>query len=151
MVERTNRPVLILTPLAVAQQTVKEGEKFGVKVVRSAGGRENWRIPRGVIFVTNYEKLHHFDPSDFAGVVCDESSAIKSFDGRRRAAVTEFLRTIPYRLLKEWTRPRLPFTAATVPARCLPEHTFPRGGSHCWCGRTARALVAVTAELAINP
>jgi hypothetical protein len=91
-----NRSVLILTPLAVAQQTVREGAKFGITTRRSAGGDG----PRGAeILVINYEKLHHFDPADFGAVVCDESSAIKAFDGKRRAAVTEFCRTIPYRLL----------------------------------------------------
>jgi len=95
VVRKTNRPVLVLTPLAVSQQTVREGEKFGIEVRRSAGGSPNGAH----IVVTNYEKLHHFDSADFAGVVCDESSAIKSFDGKRRAEVTEFMRTVDYRLL----------------------------------------------------
>jgi hypothetical protein len=94
VVRKTNRPVLIQTPLAVAQQTVREGAKFGVEVYRSNDGK----IRKG-INVTNYEKLHYFDPNDFAGCVCDESSAIKAFDGKRRAQVTEFLRTLRYRLL----------------------------------------------------
>lgn len=98
VLEHTNRPVLILTPLAVAQQTVREAEKFGIKAIR-ASRSEPVREVFPVILVTNYEKLHHYNPRDFAGVVCDESSAIKGFDGKRRAAVTEFLRTIPYRLL----------------------------------------------------
>lgn len=94
VVRHTNRPVLVLTPLAVAPQTVREGNKFGIEVLRSDG------ILKGAhVYVTNYEKLHHFDPSQFSGVVCDESSAIKAFDGKRRAEVTEFMRTIPYRLL----------------------------------------------------
>jgi hypothetical protein len=92
VVAHTNRSVLVLTPLAVAQQTVREGAKFGIDVRRKASGRPG-------IIVTNYEKLKHFSPEDFAGVVCDESSAIKAFDGKRRAEVTEFLRTVPYRLL----------------------------------------------------
>jgi len=95
VVRQTNRNVLILTPLAVAQQTVREGVKFGIDVLRSAGHLK----PGAHIVVTNYEKLHHFQPEDFGGVVCDESSAIKAFDGKRRAEVTEFLRTVPYRLL----------------------------------------------------
>ncbi len=93
VVRKTNKPVLILTPLAVAQQTIREGEKFGIEAHRSAG------VVHPGINVTNYEKLHHFNPDDFAGCVCDESSAIKSFNGKRRAEVTEFLRTLPYRLL----------------------------------------------------
>jgi hypothetical protein len=95
IVRKTNRPVLILTPLAVSHQTVREAEKFGIDCQRTAGA-----IPPGArVLVTNYEKLAHFSPADFAGVVCDESSAIKAFDGKRRAEVTEFLRTLPYRLL----------------------------------------------------
>jgi len=95
VVRKTNRPVLILTPLAVAPQTLREAEKFGIGCERSSGAGK----PKAGILVTNYEKLHHFSPTDFAGAVCDESSAIKAFNGQRRAQVTEFLRTIPYRLL----------------------------------------------------
>lgn len=95
VVRHTNKPVLILTPLAVARQTVREAAKFDIDCKRSDG-----TIAAGAhAVVTNYEKLHRFSPSDFAGVVCDESSAIKAFNGKRRAEVTEFLRTIPYRLL----------------------------------------------------
>jgi hypothetical protein len=93
VIRKTNKPVLILTPLAVGQQTMREAEKFGIEARRSSGA-----IFKG-INITNYEKLHLFRPDDFAGVVCDESSAIKAFDGKRRAQVTEFLRTIPYRLM----------------------------------------------------
>jgi len=95
VVRQTNRSVLILTPLAVAQQTVREADKFGIECRRSSGTLE----PGAHTVVTNYEKLHHFNPDDFGGVVCDESSAIKAFDGKRRAEVTEFMRTVPYRLL----------------------------------------------------
>lgn len=96
VVRYTNRPVLILTPLAVGAQTVKEGEKFGVECVRSHDGK----APAGArVVVANYERLHHFDRNDFAGVVCDESSILKNFDGKTRAAVTEFMRKLPYRLL----------------------------------------------------
>jgi len=96
-----NKPVLILTPLAVAAQTVREAAKFGIEARRSSG-----EMSGASILVVNYERLHHFNPSDFGGVVCDESSAIKAFDGKRRAAVTEFLRTIPYRSL--WTATAAP-------------------------------------------
>ena len=94
VVRQTNKPVLILTPLAVAQQTIREAEKFGIECHRSHDGK----VYPG-INVTNYERLHYFDPSDFAGAVCDESSAIKAFNGKRRAEVTHFLRKLPYRLL----------------------------------------------------
>jgi len=94
VVRHTNKPVLLLTPLAVAGQTVRESDKFGIDSVRMDASPG-----RAVIVVSNYERLHHFDPNDFAGVVCDESSAIKSFNGVRRHQVTEFLRKMPYRLL----------------------------------------------------
>jgi len=95
VVEKTNRPILILTPLAVAFQTVKEAEKIGVKAVHRRDG-----IKAGdKVVVTNYERLHHFDRNDFAAVICDESSILKNFDGKRKAAVTEFMRKTPYRLL----------------------------------------------------
>lgn len=90
----TNKPVLILTPLAVSGQTVREAEKFGIECKQSRDGRVE-----GNITVTNYERLHYFNANDFSGAVCDESSAIKSMDGKRRALVTEFMRTIPNRLL----------------------------------------------------
>jgi hypothetical protein len=90
----TDRPVLILTPLAVAAQTVREGEKFGIECHRSSDGS----VP-GRIVITNYERLHLFDPADFAGVVCDESSILKSFSGQTRKAITRFMSKKSYRLL----------------------------------------------------
>lgn len=93
---KTGRRILILTPLAVTGQTIREAAKFGIGAQRSPDGKQ---LPDTQIVVTNYERLHYFKPEDFSGVVCDESSAIKSFDGKRRAEVTEFMRTIPYRLL----------------------------------------------------
>ena len=90
----TNGRVLVLTPLAVAAQTCAEAEKFGITATRSHDGT----LVDGIV-VTNYERLHYFSPSDFVGVVCDESSILKSFDGTRRKAITEFMRTMPYRLL----------------------------------------------------
>lgn len=90
----TGKRVLVLTPLAVGAQTCTEAVKFGIEAASSRGGR-----PNTAITVTNYERLHLFDSSDFVGVVCDESSAIKSFDGARRTAVTDFMRKLPYRLL----------------------------------------------------
>lgn len=95
VVRKTGKPVLILTPLAVGQQTIREAEKFAINAIRSRDGAHSGRG----ILVTNYEQLHHFDAADFAGVVCDESSILKNFDGATRGAVTEFMRRIPYRLL----------------------------------------------------
>lgn len=90
----TGKPVLILTPLAVAAQTIREGEKFGIECHRSSDGT----VP-GRIVITNYERLEHFNPADFAGVVCDESSILKSFQGSTRKAITRFMAKMPYRLL----------------------------------------------------
>lgn len=92
--ERTGRPVLLLTPLAVGQQVVAEGHRFGYDVDQSRDGKA-----AAPITVTNYEQLPKFDHRDFAGVVCDESSILKAFDGTTKALVTEFLRPMPYRLL----------------------------------------------------
>lgn len=91
----TGRPVLILTPLAVAFQTEREAGKIGIEARHRRDGR---KAGDGIV-VTNYERLHYFSPADFAGVVCDESSILKGFDGATRAAVTEFMRRVPYRLL----------------------------------------------------
>lgn len=94
VIRKENRPVLIVTPLAVAQQTVKEAEKFGIEAKVSRDGTVHPNIT-----VTNYERLHYFNPQDFIGVVCDESSAIKNFDAKRTAAITEFMRITKYRQL----------------------------------------------------
>lgn len=91
---RENKPVLILTPLAVSAQTIREGEKFGIECHRSVNGT----ISKG-INISNYERLHLFDSKDFVAVVCDESSILKNFNGVRKAAITEFMRQVPYRLL----------------------------------------------------
>lgn len=94
VVRHTNKPVLILTPLAVSLQTVREAEKFGIDCQRSSDGTVKPNIT-----VTNYERLHYFNPNSYSGVVCDESSILKSFDGATRVAVTQFMRKVPYRLL----------------------------------------------------
>lgn len=90
---KTDKRVMILTPLAVSAQTVFEGEKFGIEAIRSKSGNPER------ITVTNYESLHLFNRNDFIGCVCDESSILKSFDGVRRGEITEFMRKMQYRLL----------------------------------------------------
>jgi superfamily II DNA or RNA helicase len=96
VIRETNKPVLIACPLAVAYQTVREAEKFDIEAIRVQDGK----IPaKPNIVVTNYERLHLFEPSQFSGMVCDESSILKNFDGVRRATITEFMRRLPYRLL----------------------------------------------------
>ncbi|MCK9601336.1 MAG: DEAD/DEAH box helicase [Sphaerochaeta sp.] len=91
---KTGKPVLMLTPLAVGFQAVQEAHKFGHDAAMSRTGQV-----AAPITVTNYEQLAKFDHDEFGGVVCDESSILKSFDGATKAAVTEFMRRIPYRLL----------------------------------------------------
>lgn len=92
---KTGKSVLILTPLAVAFQTVREGEKIGIEVKHRRDGIK----PGDRIVVTNYERLHYFNPEDYGGVVCDESSILKNFDGVMRQQITDFMRKRPYRLL----------------------------------------------------
>lgn len=95
---KTGKPVLYLTPLAVGSQTAREAEKFGIEARHCRTGSKH-----GHIIVTNYEKLHMFNPSDFGGVVCDESSVLKSFAGSRKTEITAFMRKVPYRLLQTAT------------------------------------------------
>lgn len=93
--EHTESPVMILTPLAVAQQTAEEGEKFGIKAQVCS---DQSQVTGPGIWITNYEKLEHFDPSKFSGVVLDESSILKNFTGKTRIALTEAFSRTPYRL-----------------------------------------------------
>jgi hypothetical protein len=96
IVRKTNGRVLLLTPLAVGQQMVKEGVKIGVECKQCRDGCLDG-MPK--IIVTNYEKLHLFDPSDFVGCVCDESSILKHFTGATQKQVTRFMCKLPFRLL----------------------------------------------------
>lgn len=94
IVKQTGGNVLILTPLAVSYQTVREAEKFGIEVHRANDG-----VARRGITVTNYERLEKFSPMDFVGVVCDESACLKNFTGVRRKEITIFMRKMQHRLL----------------------------------------------------
>ncbi|MDE2104034.1 MAG: helicase [Patescibacteria group bacterium] len=94
VVRKTNGRVLLVTALAVSSQMKREAEKFGIQVTISRDGTAHAGIT-----VTNYERLHLFSPNDFIGMVCDESSIIKSFNGTRRGQVTDFMRKMRYRLL----------------------------------------------------
>lgn len=87
--------VLIVAPLAVSVQTIREGEKFGIECKRSVDGTA---AHRGIT-ITNYERLHLFCADDFVGVCADESSILKNFAGARRGQITQFMRQIDYRLL----------------------------------------------------
>jgi len=94
-VEKLNKPVLILTPLAVAFQFIKEAEKFGIgDIAYSKDGKFTSKI-----VVCNYERLDKFNPDDFGCVILDESSILKNFDGATKAAVTSFMKRVKYRYL----------------------------------------------------
>jgi len=92
---KTGKRVLILTPLSVSFQTVKEAEKLGVEVSHRREGIKK----KDAIVITNYERLHYFNPKDFIGIVCDESSILKNFNGKTRKSITEFMASQRYRLL----------------------------------------------------
>jgi len=94
IVEKTNGKVLFLTPLAVGAQMQKEAEKFNIETSRSRDGKLN-----GNIIITNYEQLHNFKHNDFSGVICDESSILKNFDGKTKHQINIFMRKVKYRLL----------------------------------------------------
>jgi len=81
--DETGKPVLILTPLAVAAQMVREGEKFGIEARQI---REQSEVGAGIM-VANYERLKNLDPEAFGGVVLDESSILKSFGGKTSASI----------------------------------------------------------------
>lgn len=91
----TNRPVLMLAPLAVGAQHQAEAERFGIEARSVREPNEG----RGAdVVITNYERLHRFDPSAYAGVVIDESSVIKSFTGATTRRLIEAFARTPYRL-----------------------------------------------------
>jgi len=118
MALQANRPILICTPLAVSRQVVAEGVKFDIEVVRSRDGKVP---PATRIIVTNYERLHLFDPADFCGMVCDESSILKNFNGSRKAIITEFMRRLPFRLLCTATAAPNDYTELGTSAEALGE------------------------------
>lgn len=86
--------VLIVSPLCVAEQTIREGAALGIPIVYAlTGGTSD-----APITITNYERLDGFDPADYTGVVLDESSILKAFDGKTRAKLIEMFAHVPYRL-----------------------------------------------------
>ena len=92
--KHTGKPVLLLAPLAVGKQTEREAEKFGISDARYVA----YPSEGGAIQITNYEKLDHFNPDDYAGIVLDESSILKGQTGAYRKMLTEFAANIEYRL-----------------------------------------------------
>jgi len=99
IVNHTNKKVLILTPLAVAFQFILEAEKLGIDDIEySKDGKHTKKI-----VICNYERLHYFNETDFVGVICDESSILKNFDGKIKNQITSFIKKIPYRFLSTAT------------------------------------------------
>ena len=92
---KTGGQVLIFTPLAVAEQTVKEAKKFGIKGVAYAADEGQIKTP---ITITNYDRRDKFDLSQFAGIILDESGIIKDHDSRTRTDLTDACRETPYLL-----------------------------------------------------
>lgn len=94
-VRHTNKPALIITPLAVAFQFIKEAEKFGIDDIQySKDGKYTSKI-----VVCNYERLDKFNANEFDCVILDESSILKNFDGAIKGQVTSFLKKVKYRFL----------------------------------------------------
>lgn len=99
IVNHTNKKVMIITPLAVAFQFILEAEKMGISDIEySKDGKHTKKI-----VVCNYERLHYFNESDFEGVILDESSILKNFDGKIKNQITSFVKKIPYRFLSTAT------------------------------------------------
>ena len=99
VVNHTGKRVLILTPLAVAFQFILEAEKMGIDDIEySKDGKHTKNI-----VICNYERLHYFNSTDFEGVVLDESSILKNFDGKIKGQITSFVKKLPYRFLSTAT------------------------------------------------
>ena len=94
--DKTGGSVLILAPLAVGPQTIREAEMFGIEGAVFAEHQGDCDGPG--IYVTNYEKLHKFDAELFSGIVLDESSILKSHDGKMRTLIIDTFRDTPYKL-----------------------------------------------------
>jgi superfamily II DNA or RNA helicase len=95
IMEHTNKPVLMLAPLAVGPQHEREAARFGIqaKYIRSPD-----EITGTGIWISNYERLHLFEPSMFGGLILDESSIVKNFTGKTSRALIAFGESVPYRL-----------------------------------------------------
>lgn len=95
VVEQTNRPVLMLAPLAVAGQHQREAEKFGID---ARAIREPGQIDGARVYITNYDRLDRFDASAFGGVILDESSVLKAMNGKTSRSLIAAFADTPYRL-----------------------------------------------------
>lgn len=94
VINQTKSPVLILSPLAVVQQTIKEGVKFGIEVMQF----DIDTFDGARIYITNYDQLKNIDTSLFSGIVLDESSILKGKDGKLSKLIIDSFSETPYRL-----------------------------------------------------
>lgn len=92
VVRKTNQPVTILAPLGVTGQTIEEAKKLGIHVSRVGSKSEN------KIHITNYEQIEHLDPDKLAGIVLDESSILKNFEGETKKKIIHTFKKTPYKL-----------------------------------------------------
>ena len=99
VIRKTNKKVLILTPLAVAFQFIIEAEKIGISDIEYCKDGNH----KTKIVITNYERLGNFDYNDFEAVILDESSILKNFDGAIKTHVTSFMKKVKYRFLSTAT------------------------------------------------
>ncbi|HEY8358660.1 MAG TPA: helicase-related protein [Ramlibacter sp.] len=95
VVEKTGKPVIMLAPLAVGPQHQREAARFGIDALYVRDGSE---ITTPRIYITNYERIDNFVVSQFAGVILDESSVLKSFSGQTTKKLIHEFRNTPYRL-----------------------------------------------------
>ena len=99
IIRETNKRVIILTPLAVAFQFIKEANKLGIDDIEySKDGKFTKKI-----VICNYERLHYFNSTDFVGCILDESSILKNFNGQIKNQITAYVKKIPYRFLSSAT------------------------------------------------
>jgi len=99
IIRKTNKRVLILTPLAVAFQFIKEAERIGVDDIEHS---KDGKFTKNIV-VCNYERLHLLNPDDFVCVILDESGILKNFAGKTRDAIVAFIKRVPYRFLSTAT------------------------------------------------
>ena len=99
IVKKTNKRVLIITPLAVAFQFILEAEKMGISDIEYS---KDGKFTKKMV-ICNYERLHFFNETDFECVILDESSILKNFDGKIKNQINTFVKKIPYRFLSTAT------------------------------------------------
>jgi len=99
IIRKTNKRVLILTPLAVAFQFINEAERIGVDDIEHS---KDGKFTKNIV-VCNYERLHLLNPDDFVCVILDESGILKNFAGKTRDAIVAFIKRVPYRFFSTAT------------------------------------------------